>query len=153
MLTNKDTPSDRSDPFDLNRFISAQEEVYERALAELRDGRKRSHWMWYIFPQIEGLGHSPTTRQYSIKSLEEARQYLAHPVLGKRLMECAEAVLAVQGLSAGDIFGHPDDWKLQSSMTLFELASGPKSIFAHILDKYFQGKRDLKTLQLVGKPS
>jgi uncharacterized protein (DUF1810 family) len=147
------SPSDRSDPFDLNRFITAQEGIYDRALAELRDGLKRSHWMWYIFPQIDGLGHSPTTRHYSIKSLEEARQYLAHPVLGPRLRECAEAVLAVQGQSAADIFGHPDDWKLQSSMTLFELASGPQSVFGRVLDKYYQGKRDSRTLQIVGKLS
>ncbi|NTW66173.1 MAG: DUF1810 domain-containing protein [Nitrospirae bacterium] len=144
-------PSDRGDSHDLNRFISAQEGIYDRALDELREGLKRSHWMWYIFPQVEGLGHSPTTRHYSIKSLEEARQYLAHPVLGKRLLECAEAVLAVQGLSAADIFGHPDDWKLQSSMTLFELVSGPQSVFGRVLDKYYQGKRDAKTLQIVGK--
>ena len=144
--------SDCGDPFDLNRFITAQEGVYDRALAELRDGLKRSHWMWYIFPQIEGLGHSPTTRLYSIKSLEEARQYLAHPVLGTRLKESAEAVLAHQGLSAEDIFGHPDDWKLQSSMTLFELVSGPQSVFGSVLDRYYQGKRDTRTLQIVGKP-
>jgi uncharacterized protein (DUF1810 family) len=146
-----DSSSDRGDPYDLNRFISAQEGVYDRALAELCDGLKRSHWMWYIFPQIDGLGNSPTTRHYSIKSLEEARQYLAHSVLGPRLKECAEAVLAVQGLSAADIFGHPDDWKLQSSMTLFELVSGPQSVFGRILDKYYQGKRDTRTLQIVGK--
>jgi uncharacterized protein (DUF1810 family) len=145
--------SDRSDPYDLNRFISAQQGVYDRALAELRGGEKRSHWMWYIFPQIDGLGNSPTTRLYSIKSKEEARQYLAHPVLGARLMECAEAVLAVQGLSAADIFGHPDDWKLQSSMTLFALVSGPHSVFERVLDRYYQGKRDEKTLQIVGKQS
>ena len=143
--------SDRGDPFDLNRFIIAQEGIYDRAFAELRDGLKRSHWMWYIFPQIEGLGHSPTTRSYSMKSLEEARQYLAHPVLGQRLKECAEAVLAVQGRSASDIFGHPDDWKLQSSMTLFELVSGPQSVFGRVLDKYYQGTRDSRTLQIVGK--
>jgi uncharacterized protein (DUF1810 family) len=151
-MIQKDSASDRGDPYDLNRFISAQKGVYVLALAELRDGLKRSHWMWYIFPQIEGLGHSPTTRHYSLKSLEEARQYLAHPVLGPRLKECAEAVLAVQRRSAADIFGHPDDGKLQSSMTLFELASGPQSVFAHVLDKYYQGKRDSRTLQIVGKP-
>jgi uncharacterized protein (DUF1810 family) len=145
--------SDRGDPYDLNRFIISQEGVSDRALAELRDGQKRSHWMWYIFPQIEGLGHSPTTRHYSIKSLEEARQYLAHPLLGRRLAECCEAVLAVQGRSAEDIFGHPDDWKLQSSMTLFELVSGPESVFGRVLDKYYQGKRDARTLQIVGKPA
>ena len=150
-MIQRDSTSDRGDPFDLSRFISAQEGIYDRALAELRDGLKRSHWMWYIFPQVEGLGHSPTTRLYSIKSLEEARQYLAHPVLGPRLLECAKAVLAVQGRSAADIFGHPDDWKLQSSMTLFELVSGPESVFGRILDKYYQGKRDTRTLQIVGK--
>jgi uncharacterized protein (DUF1810 family) len=151
-MTQKDSASDRSDPHDLNRFISAQEGVYDRALAELRDGLKRSHWMWYIFPQIEGLGHSPATRHYSIKSLEEARQYLAHPVLGARIKECAAAVLAVQGRSAADIFGHPDDWKLQSSMTLFELVSGAQSVFGRVLEKYYQGKRDSRTLEIVGKP-
>ncbi len=148
-----DKASNRGDPYDLNRFISAQVDVYDRALAELRGGLKRSHWMWYIFPQIEGLGHSPTTRLYSIKGLEEARQYLAHPVLGARLVECAEAVLAVQGLSASDIFGHPDDWKLQSSMTLFKLVSGPGSVFERVLDKYYQGKQDSRTLQIVGEHS
>ena len=152
-MVQGNSASDRGDPYDLNRFISAQEGVYDSALAELRDGLKRSHWIWYIFPQIDGLGHSPATRHYSIKSLEEARQYLAHPVLGARLMECAEAVLAVQGSSASDIFGHPDDWKLQSSMTLFQLASGPHSVFERVLDKYYQGKRDEKTLQIVGKRS
>ena len=140
-----------SDPFDLNRFISAQEGVFDRALAELRGGLKRSHWMWFIFPQIEGLGHSPTTRFYSLKSLEEARQYLSHPLLGTRLKGCCEAVLAVQGRSASDIFGHPDDWKLQSSMTLFELVSEPQSIFSRVLEKYYQGKRDTRTLQIAGK--
>ena len=109
--------------------------------------------MWFIFPQIEGLGHSPTTRLYSIRSLEEARKYLAHPVLGPRLTECAEAVLAVQGRSASDIFGHPDDWKLQSSMTLFELVSGQGSVFGRVLEKYYQGKRDSRTLQIAGGSS
>ncbi len=143
---------DLDDPYELNRFISAQNGVYDRALAELRDGLKRLHWMWYIFPQIDGLGHSPTTRLYSIKSLDEARQYLSHPVLGARLVESAEAVLAVSGQPTSDIFGHPDDWKLQSSMTLFELVSGPHSVFGRVLDKYYQGKRDSRTLQIVGKP-
>ncbi len=139
------------DPYDLKRFITAQEGVYDRALVELREGLKRSHWMWFIFPQIEGLGFSSTSRHYSIKSLEEARQYLAHPVLGVRLLACAEAVLAVQGRSASEIFGYPDDMKLQSSMTLFELVSGTGSVFARVLDKYYQGKRDTRTLQIVGK--
>ncbi len=151
-MIQRDNASDRGDPYDLNRFISAQEGVYDRALAELRSGLKRSHWMWFIFPQIDGLGYSPTTRFYSIKSLEEARQYLAHPVLGMRLKECAKAVLAVEGQSASDIFGHPDDMKLQSSMTLFELVAGPEPVFGRVLDKYYQGTRDTKTLRIVGKP-
>jgi uncharacterized protein (DUF1810 family) len=141
---------DRDDPCELNRFISAQKGVYDRALAELRDGLKRSHWMWFIFPQIDGLGHSPTTRLYSIKGLDEARHYLSHPVLGARLVESAEAVLAVSGLSALDIFGHPDDWKLQSSMTLFALVAEPGSVFERVLEKYYQGKRDARTLQILG---
>ncbi len=145
------TSPDRTDLYDLHRFISAQEGVYDKALAELRSGLKQSHWMWFVFPQIDGLGFSSTTRFYSIKSLEEARQYLAHPVLGARLLACAEAVLAVKGRSASDIFGYPDDMKLQSSMTLFELVSGPKSIFGRVLDKYYQGTRDGRTLQIVGR--
>jgi uncharacterized protein (DUF1810 family) len=149
-MANGSEAVDRDDPYELNRFISAQQGIYDRVLSELRSGLKRTHWMWYIFPQIDGLGHSPTTRLYSIKSMEEARQYLRHPVLGVRLVESAEAVLAVQGLSASDIFGHPDDWKLQSSMTLFALVAGPGSVFERVLDKYFQGKRDARTLQIVG---
>ncbi len=143
--------SDRGDPHDLNRFTSAQEGIYDRVLAELRSGLKRTHWMWFIFPQIDGLGHSPTTRFYAIKSLAEARQYLSHPVLGPRLAECAESVLGVQGRSASDIFGYPDDMKLQSSMTLFALAAGPGSVFERVLDKYYQGKPDARTLQIMGK--
>jgi uncharacterized protein (DUF1810 family) len=145
--------ADQGDPYDLNRFMSAQEGIYDRVLAELRGGRKRTHWMWYVFPQIDGLGHSETTRHYAVKSMEEARRYLAHPVLGARLVESAEAVLAVEGLSASDIFGHPDDWKLQSSMTLFALVAEPGSVFERVLEKYFQGKRDSRTLQLAGDSS
>ena len=142
-----------NDPYNLARFIGAQEKVYETVLAELRSGSKRTHWMWFIFPQIDGLGHSPTTRHDAIKSLQEARQYLAHSVLGARLLECAEAVLTVQGRLVSDIFGYPDDMKLQSSMTLFELVSDPQSVFERVLDKYYQGKRDARTLQIVGKRS
>ena len=141
---------DREDPYGLNRFISAQAGVYDRVLAELRGGLKRTHWMWYIFPQIDGLGHSPATRHYAIKNLDEARRYLSHPVLGARLVESAEAVLVVSGRSVSDIFGHPDDWKLQSSMTLFALVAGPGSVFERVLEKYFQGKRDARTLQILG---
>lgn len=137
------------DPFDLNRFVSAQDGVYDRVLAELRGGRKRSHWIWYVFPQIDGLGHSSTTKHYSIKSLEEARRYLDHPVLGKRLRECSEAVLEIQGRSVSEIFGYPDDLKLQSSMTLFEKAAGPDSVFERVLEQYFGGERDRNTLRLL----
>jgi len=147
-----DRASNGSDPYDLNRFISAQEGVYDRALAELRGGLKRSHWMWYIFPQIDGLGHSPTATFYAIKSAEEARQYLEHPVLGPRLLACAEAVLFVEGLSASQIFGFPDDMKLRSSMTLFASVAGPDSVFVRVLGKYFQGEHDQKTLELLKRP-
>ena len=141
--------SDQDDPLDLARFISAQEGVYPRALAEIRAGDKRSHWMWFIFPQIDGLGFSSTAKHYAIKSVEEARQYLIHPVLGPRLIECAEAVLAVEGRSANEIFGSPDDMKLMSCMTLFESIGGNDSVFGRVLDKFYQGKRDTKTQDIL----
>lgn len=140
------------DPYDLKRFLSAQEGVYERALAELKNGQKQTHWMWYLFPQIDGLGYSPTARRYSIKSLEEARQYLEHPVLGKRLLECTKAVIALKGGSASEIFGYPDDMKFKSSMTLFEKIAGPGSLFSSALDRYCYGTRDAATLRLLAKP-
>ncbi len=139
------------DPDDLKRFLTAQEGVYERALAELKAGRKRTHWMWYIFPQIDGLGYSPTAKHYAIRSIEEARQYLSHPVLGKRLLECTEAVLALRGGSVSEIFGYPDDLKFKSSMTLFEKVAGPGSLFSSALDRYCNGERDAATLSLIGK--
>ena len=137
------------DPYDLDRFIEAQKTCYERALAEIRGGDKRSHWMWYIFPQLSGLGFTPTSQKYSIRSLGEAEAYLAHPTLGPRLTECAEAALAAPGSSAHDIFGSPDDWKLRSSATLFVLVSPAGSVFQQWLDKYFHGERDQKTLELL----
>jgi uncharacterized protein (DUF1810 family) len=138
------------DPFDLGRFTSAQERVYETVLGELRSGWKRSHWIWYIFPQIAGLGHSSTSKHYAIKSIEEARAYLNHPILGARLKECAEAVLAVQGRTVSQIFGYPDDMKLKSSMTLFAaVTEDPNSVFVRVLEKYFRGERDAMTLQLL----
>jgi uncharacterized protein (DUF1810 family) len=139
----------RDDAFGLSRFISAQDSVYDRVLEELKSGRKRSHWMWYIFPQVDGLGYSATTKHYAIKSMEEARAYLNHPVLGSRLLECADAVLAIEGRSVSDILGYPDDLKLQSSMTLFASVAGPDSVFVRVLDKYFQGEGDVRTLQLL----
>jgi len=143
-MTNAD------DRFDLARFTIAQEGCYGQVLAELHDGNKRSHWMWYIFPQIDGLGHSPTAVHFAIKSLDEARAYLAHPVLGARLVDCAETLMAVHGRSASEIFGFPDDLKLRSSMTLFERAAEGDSVFARVLDKYYDGKRDDMTLRLLG---
>src|SRR5438067_1092161 len=104
------------DPYELGRFTSAQESIYDSVLMELRNGRKETHWMWFIFPQIDGLAHSATSKHYSIKGIEEARQYLGHPVLGKRLRECAEAVLAIEGRDIAEILGNPDDMKLKSSM-------------------------------------
>lgn len=145
----KTNTNDNDDQFNLNRFVIAQEKVYDTALSELRNGEKLTHWMWFIFPQIEGLGITPTSKYYAIKNLEEARQYLHHPVLGARLLECAEAVLAVQGSSASDIFGYPDYLKLKSSMTLFSSVADTDSVFVHILDKYFNGERDMKTVELL----
>jgi len=139
----------RPDPYDLNRFVDAQRGVYDQALAEIRAAHKRSHWMWFIFPQFEGLGVSPTAQHFAIRSLEEARAYLAHPVLGRRLSECADALLALNTASASGIFGAPDDLKLHSSATLFAHVSPPASEFHRLLDKFFAGEPDRKTLALV----
>jgi len=132
----------------LDRFVEAQDGVYDDALAELSAGRKRTHWMWFVFPQIAGLGSSPTAQRYAIASLDEARAYLAHPVLGPRLRACAEALLAVQGRSAREIFGSPDDLKLRSSMTLFARAADDPAPFQAVLDRYYDGP-DRLTLQLL----
>jgi len=122
----------------------------EEELAEIRSGRKRSHWMWYIFPQFDGLGFSSTSKRYAIKSAAEAEAYLGHPVLGPRLRECAEAVLRVEGRSAFEIFGPPDDMKVRSCATLFAHVSPVGSVFDRLLDKYYQGERDSKSLRLLG---
>jgi uncharacterized protein (DUF1810 family) len=137
------------DPYNLERFVQAQRGHYEQALLEIRAGSKRTHWMWYIFPQLYGLGFSPTSKLYSIRSLGEAEAYLQHPILGPRLIECAEAALSVPGRSAHDIFGSPDDWKLRSSATLFSLVSPPGSVFRRALDALFSGEQDPKTLRLL----
>jgi uncharacterized protein (DUF1810 family) len=150
MTTTNDGMSG-DNPLQLDRFIKTQEKMYDSVLEELRDGQKQSHWMWYIFPQIDGLAHSTTSKYYAIKSIEEAQRYLRHPVLGMRLVECAETVLAIEGRSISQIFGYPDDMKLKSSMTLFAYAAAPHSVFIRILDKYFNGERDDKTLQLLDK--
>ena len=137
------------DPYELRRFIDAQSHDYDQALAEIKAGRKSSHWIWYIFPQIDGLGFSSMSRRYAIKSVDEARAYLAHPVLGKRLVEVCEAALAVEGRSAHEIFGSPDDMKLKSSATLFASVSPASSVFHRLLEKYYNGEGDERTLELI----
>jgi uncharacterized protein (DUF1810 family) len=148
-MTDASHSSSRDDPYHLNRFLEAQADDYEQALSEIQSGRKRTHWMWYIFPQIDGLAFSSTSKRYAIKSIEEARAYLDHPVLGPRLRECAEAAVGVEGRSAAEIFGSPDDLKLRSCATLFACVSPAGSVFERLLAKYYGGSRDAKTLQLL----
>jgi len=136
-------------PNDLNRFVEAQAVSYADALAEIRAGQKRSHWMWYVFPQIAGLGHSAMSERYAIRNEDEARAYLAHPILGPRLIECAEAVLSVRNKSAREIMGTPDDLKLRSSATLFAHVAPPDSIFQRIIDTSYSSEPDPKTLRLL----
>ncbi len=138
-----------ADPHDLERFVQAQEGDYARALSELQCARKRSHWMWYIFPQFQGLGHSMIAERYAIRSAAEASAYLRHPVLGPRLVTCAEAVLVTKDRSAREIFGAPDDLKLRSSATLFAHVSPPESVFHQVLEHYFDSEPDQKTLALL----
>jgi uncharacterized protein (DUF1810 family) len=138
-----------SDPFDLRRFVDAQAGVYDSVLAELRAGRKRSHWMWFVFPQLRGLGSSPTAVRFSISSIDEARAYLAHDVLGLRLRECARLVAAIDGRTADEIFGWPDDMKLRSSMTLFARAADDDREFVAVLEKFYGGEGDPATLRLL----
>jgi uncharacterized protein (DUF1810 family) len=139
------------DTYRLQRFVDAQDDggAYETALRELRDGRKRSHWMWFVFPQVAGLGQSPTSRRYAISSLDEARAYIEHPVLGPRLAESARAVAARPGASARDIFGGIDAMKLRSSMTLFHRADPDNPLFTEVLDRYFGGEPDAATDRLL----
>jgi uncharacterized protein (DUF1810 family) len=143
---------DSDDKHDLDRFIDAQDAIYEQVLSELRRGQKQSHWMWYIFPQFEGLGFSSITKLYSIKSVAEAEAYLSHPALGVRLKECSEAALFIEGKSANDIFGFTDAMKLKSCATLFAYVSSAESaesVFQRLIDKYFQGECDQDTLRLL----
>lgn len=137
------------DQFQLERFVTAQQAVYPIALAEIKAGQKCTHWMWFIFPQLVGLGSSEMARKFAIQSIEEAHAFLRHPLLGERLRECANALLSLRGLSAAQIFGSPDDVKLCSSMTLFALAAGSASEFDQVLERYFDGKRDERTLALL----
>src|SRR5262245_27734653 len=138
------------DHYELKCFLKAQEDDYDRALSEIRNGRKQSYWMWCSFPQFDGLGFSSTSKLYSVKSLADAKAYLAHPVLGSRLMECAEAALGIEGRSAWEVFGSPDDMKLRSCATLFAAVSSAGSVFDRLIGKFFQGDRDAKTLRLIG---
>ena len=133
----------------LERFIEAQAPVYDQALAELRAGRKQSHWMWFIFPQIAGLGQSPTSRAYAIQTLDEARAYLAHPVLGARLRECCQAVMNLRTNSAEEIFGSVDEMKFRSCLTLFTEADHGEVLFYNLLEKYFEGEPDEATLEIL----
>jgi uncharacterized protein (DUF1810 family) len=149
-MISPDDARNSNDPFDLARFVRAQENDYAHALSEIRNGRKRTHWMWYIFPQLDGLASSATSKYYSIKSLAEAKAYLDHPILGPRLLECVEAALRVEDRTATEIFGTPDDLKLRSSATLFACASPQDSVFDRLLTKYYRGERDGRTLQLLG---
>jgi uncharacterized protein (DUF1810 family) len=137
------------EPFNLDRFVKAQQDTYTRALEEIRQGKKRTHWMWFIFPQYKGLGFSETAQYYAINSLDEARAYLSHSVLAPRLVEITNALMTVKNKSVADIFGYPDDLKLHSSLTLFDAASEGENIFDQALNSFFQGKRDLKTLDML----
>ncbi|GAB4020900.1 DUF1810 domain-containing protein [Spirosoma migulaei] len=137
----------------LKRFLDAQDTNYSRALAEIRNGRKQTHWMWYIFPQIAGLGVSETARFYAINDIQEASDYLEHPILGNRLVEIANAMLQIEGKSANQILGNPDDLKLHSSMTLFSLLDQTDPVFQAVLGKYFNGIPDQRTLAIVKNSS
>ena len=152
-MDNQTQQHAQPDPFDLNRFVEAQSDVFQRALTELKRGEKRSHWMWFIFPQIDGLGYSSTAKFYAIKSKDETKAYLNHSLLGPRLIECSKVLLQHQGLSASDIFGFPDDLKLRSSMTLFATVSEPDSVFSRVLGQYFEGQPDDRTLELLRQES
>ena len=134
----------------LDKYVSAQARDYDDALREIRGGRKRSHWIWYIFPQLDGLGYSPTAQYYGIRDLEQAKDYMAHPVLGPRLVQISEALLALPSSDPGAVMGYPDDLKLCSSMTLFELAAPDQPVFGKVLDKFYGGRRDPLTLRLLG---
>lgn len=134
---------------DLERFVAAQAGTYDDALAELRVGRKTGHWMWFVLPQVAGLGQTPTSRRYAITDLDEARAYLAHEVLGPRLRECCRAVLDLDGVSAEDVLGRTDAMKLRSSMTLFALADPGEEVFAEVLEKWWDGVPDQRTLALL----
>jgi uncharacterized protein (DUF1810 family) len=136
---------------DLSRFLSVQQNIFAQVVKELRNGKKTSHWMWFIFPQIEGLGHSSTSKYYSIKNINEAKEYIDHPILGMRLLECCNIILKIDGKTASDIFGYPDDIKLRSSLTLFHSIAPEHKVFADVLKKYFASDQDEKTISILRK--
>ena len=136
---------------ELDKFVSDQARDYACALAEIKSGRKRSHWMWYIFPQLQGLGFSPTAQYYGIRDLEQAMDYMAHPVLGPRLVEISTALLGLESSNPSAVMGYPDDLKLCSCMTLFELAAPQEPVFGRVLEKFYGGRRDRMTLNLLGR--
>jgi uncharacterized protein (DUF1810 family) len=152
-MTEHEARTGTADPYDLARFVRAQKRDYEQALSEIRSGRKQSHWMWYIFPQFDGLGFSSTSRRYAIRSVAEAEAYLGHPILGPRLVEIAEAAAGVEGRSAFEVFGSPDDMKLRSCATLFAQVSPAGSVFERLLARHFGGEPDGETLRLLGQQS
>ncbi len=136
--------------YEISRFMKAHQSDYQRALSEIKNGKKVSHWMWYIFPQMKGLGHSPMSEYYGIRDLDEARAYLADPVLDKHLTEICEALLSLDTDDATEVMGQPDDRKLKSSMTLFDAATESLDVFQMVLDKYYHGKKDCRTLKMLG---
>ena len=139
----------KTNPYNLKRFLDAQDEVFEQVCTELREGRKRTHWMWFIFPQLKGLGHSAMAEFYAISSLQEAEAYLSHPVLGARLTQCTELVNQIEGRTVDQIFGSPDNLKFRSCMTLFAQLEADKQLFKDALEKYFGGEVDARTLELL----
>lgn len=142
----------QNDPYSLSRFLSAQAPVYDQVIRELKAGRKTSHWMWFIFPQLQGLGFSETARLYALSGLAEAHAYLAHPILGQRLRECCQILADLQGKTAQQIFASPDDLKLRSCLSLFALAAPQEWLFAELLAKYFNAVSDPRSLELLGAP-
>ena len=149
-MTNETTTKNQND-FNLNRFVAAQENIYQTVIGELKNGDKQSHWMWFIFPQIDGLGTSSTAKFYAIKNIEEASAYCNHPILGKRLLECSAILLTINNKSADDIFGFPDYVKLQSCMTLFSVVFPQESVFKEVLSKYYKDQMDEKTIKIAGE--
>lgn len=143
--------TDSDDPYNLQRFVDAQDLVIDQVKQELQSGRKQSHWMWFIFPQVEGLGKSPTAQKYAISSQKEAEAYLAHPILGQRLRECTEITNGIEGRTANEIFGSPDDLKFRSSMTLFDAIADDSSPFRTALKKYYNNKPDENTIEFLSE--